>query len=110
MPRPLIGVMLCKVVSTNYLIRGILDACHKLVLTLSIPDSGGNLWHRNQNFQQGGFFHLHMKATLLAKGPQAASKEFFHHITTTDKRGYLNESCEVSVVRAIRRGNLRLIV
>jgi hypothetical protein len=69
--------------------------CHKHGLKLSFPDSGGNLRHQHQNFQQGGFFHIHFNAKLLAKGPQAASKEFFHHIVTTDKRGCLNESYEV---------------
>jgi hypothetical protein len=107
---PLIGVMLHNIVSTNQFICGILDACHKPGLRLSFPDSGSDLWHQHQDLRQGGLLSLHFKAKLLAKGPQAGSKQLFHHIATTNQRGRLNENRNVSIFWTTRRRNICQIV
>jgi hypothetical protein len=109
-PKPQISVMLRNVVAANQLICDILDAHHKLVLRLSFPDNGSDLWHRHQDIRQGGLLSLHLKAKLLAKRPQARRKKLFHHITTTDQRGRLNESREVSIFQTTRRRNRYHIV
>jgi hypothetical protein len=109
-PKPHISVMLRNVVSANQLICVILDVHHKLGIRFSFPDSSGDLWHWHQNLRQGGLFRLHLKAKLLAKGPQAPSMKFFHSIVTTDQRGCLNESREVSIFRTTRGRNLPQIV
>jgi hypothetical protein len=109
-PQSLISVMLHNIVAANQLLCGILNARHKLGLKLSFSDSAGDLLHQHQDLRQGGLLSLHLKNKLLDKGPQAGAKKFFHHIATTDQRGCLNESHNISVFRATRRRNLRQIV
>jgi hypothetical protein len=108
--KPLIGLMLCNIVVTNQQIHRILDACHKLSLRFTFPDSSGDLWHRCHHLRHGRFFHLHSETKLFAKRPQATSKKLFYHIMTPDERSPLNKSCKISVLRTARRRNFCQIV
>jgi hypothetical protein len=85
MVKPLVGLMLHKIVSANQLITSFLNTCHKLGTRLPLPDSGVNLNHRHSYLGKQKFLHLHRKTKMTTKRLQAASKKFLHRIATTDE-------------------------
>jgi hypothetical protein len=68
------------------------------------------LWSfiRNINRRQR-FLCLHQKNKMPTKRPEAASKKFLHHIVTVDELSRLHESYKVSVFKAARGRNVRLV-
>jgi hypothetical protein len=78
MMKPLVGLMLHKIVSANQLISGFLNMRCQFGTRLPLPDSGANPRHRQNHLGKQRFIRLQRKNKTSTKRPQAAGKKFLH--------------------------------
>jgi hypothetical protein len=100
--KPLVGLMLCNIVSANQLVSSFLNTCCELDTKLLLPDSGVNLRHQHGYLGEWRFLHLHQKTKTMTKRLQAPGEKLLHHIATTDERGSLHKSYEVNTFKVTR--------
>jgi hypothetical protein len=85
MAKPLVGLMLHKIVSANQLNSSFLNMRSKLRTRLPLPDSGVNLRHWHSYLGERRVLRLHRKTKTTTKRPQAAGKKFLHRIMNADE-------------------------